>query len=61
MDYISVIQDSVLTSVSMGIFKNKQKASFAHVFKSELVKLPLSAFKDMDNFDPVRLCKPTTW
>ena len=57
MDYVSVIEDSVETSVCLGIFTNKQKASFAHIFKSELVKIPLSIFTDVENFDPVRLCK----
>ena len=57
MDYISVIVDSVETSVSMKIFKNKQDASLAHIFKSKLVKIPLSTFKNIDNFNPDRLQK----
>lgn len=57
MNYISVIKDSVETSVSMKIFKNKQESSFAHIFKSNLVKIPLSIFKNTDNFDPNRLQK----
>ena len=57
MDYISIIQDSVDTSVSMKIFKNKQDASVAHIFKSKLVKIPLSTFKNIDNFNPDRLQK----
>ena len=55
MDYISVIKDSVLTSVNLKIFKNEQDASFAHIFKSKLVKIPLSTFKNVDNFNPARL------
>ena len=58
MDYISVIKDSVETSVNLKIFKNKQDASLAHLFKSTLVKIPLSTFsKDVDNFNPNRLQK----
>ena len=59
MDYISVIVDSVETSVNMKIFKNKQDASFAHIFKSKLVKIPLSKFTDVNNFNPGRLQKST--
>ena len=58
MDYISVLQDSIDTSVSMKIFKNREDASMAHIFKSKLDKIPLSIFKDVnkvDNFDPNRL------
>ena len=55
MEYISIIKDSVETSVSMKFFKNHQESSFAHIFKSKLVKIPLSTFKDVDNFDPNRL------
>ena len=57
MDYISVIIDSVETSISMKIFKNKKDASLAHIFKSKLVKIPLSVFKNVDNFNPNRLKK----
>jgi len=57
MDYISVMIDSVETSVTMKIFKNKKDASFAHIFKSKLLKMPLSIFKDVDNFNPDRLQK----
>ena len=56
-DYINFLQDSVDTSVSMKIFKNREDASVAHIFKSKLVKLPLSLFTDVDNFDPTRLRK----
>uniref|UniRef100_A0A6C0JMM6 ParB/Sulfiredoxin domain-containing protein n=1 Tax=viral metagenome TaxID=1070528 RepID=A0A6C0JMM6_9ZZZZ len=52
MDYI---KDSVETSVNLKIFKNIEKASTAHIFKSELIKLPLSLFKNVKNFDPIRL------
>ena len=57
MDYISILQDLVDTSVSMKIFQNRKDASFAHIFKSKLVKLPLSNFTNIDNFDSNRLQK----
>ena len=55
MDYVYVIKDSVETSVNLKIFKNIEEASSAHIFKSELIKLPLSLFKNVKNFDPKRL------
>ena len=58
MDYISVLQDSIDTAVSMNIFKNREDATTAHIFKSNLDKIPLSIFKDTNkvgNFDPDRL------
>jgi hypothetical protein len=56
MDYIPIIIDSVETSVMLKIFKNKQESILAHIFKSKLVKIPLSKFsKDIDNFNPDRL------
>ena len=41
----------------MKIFTNEKDASFAHIFKSKLVKLPLSIFKNVNNFNPDRLQK----
>ena len=55
MDCISLLQDSIDTSVNQKFFKNREASSFAHIFKSELVKFPLSKFKNVDNFDPIRL------
>jgi hypothetical protein len=57
MDYIYIIKDSVQTSVSIKIFKNEQDATLAHIFKSKFVKLPLSIFKNVNNFNPDRLKK----
>lgn len=55
-DYIDILQDSIDTSISMKIFKNRELASNAHIFKSELVKIPLLIFSNsVDNFDSVRL------
>jgi hypothetical protein len=55
MDYIFVLQDSIDTSVSMKIFTNKEDATMAHIFKSKLIKIPLSIFNNVDNFNPDRL------
>jgi hypothetical protein len=55
MDYIFVLQDSIDTSVSMNIFTNKEDATMAHIFKSKLIKIPLTIFKNVDNFNPDRL------
>ena len=57
MDYISIIIDSVETSISMNLFKNKQESINAHIFKSKLLKIPLTIFNNVDNFDPNRLQK----
>jgi hypothetical protein len=61
MDYISVLQDSIDTAISMKIFENREDASLAHIFQSKLNKIHLSIFKDtnkVDNFDSNRL-QPT--
>ena len=55
MDYIPVLVDSVETSVTQKLFKTKQEAAFAHIFKSKLVRLPIATFANVDNFDPARL------
>jgi len=57
MDYVSFLQDSIDTSVSMKIFKNREDASFAHIFKSKLVQLKISELTDIYNFDKDRLQK----
>jgi hypothetical protein len=57
MDYVSILQDSIDTSVSMKIFKNREESSLAHIFKSKLVKLKMSIFNNVENFDPIRLKK----
>ena len=41
----------------MKLFKNREDSSIAHIFKSKLVKFPLSKFKNVDNFNPNRLQK----
>jgi hypothetical protein len=54
-DYVNVLQDSIDTTVDMKIFKNREDAAIAHIFKSKLVKMPISTFTNVDNFDPNRL------
>ena len=55
MDFISNVQHSIDTSIDMKIFKNRKDASLAHIFNSKLVQFPLSEFKNVDNFDNIRL------
>ena len=55
MEFISLIQHSVDTSVKLRFFKSRQCATVAHIFKSKLVKLSLNTFRAVDNFDAVRL------
>jgi len=57
MDYIPVIRDSIETSVSMKLFKSIQESEFAHIYKSELIKMSLSKFKNVNNFNLNRLQK----
>ena len=54
---MSSIVDSIDTSISMKIFKNREEAAYSHIFNSKLVKIPLNTFKNnnVDNFDSVRL------
>ena len=54
---MSSIVDSINTSISMKIFKNREEAAFSHIFNSKIVKIPLNTFKNdnVDNFDSVRL------
>jgi hypothetical protein len=54
-NYVNILQHSIDTSVSMKLFKNRENASMAHIFKSKLVKIPLSKLKNVDNFDSNRL------
>ena len=59
-DYVNILQDSIDTSIDMKIFKNRKIATFAHIFKSKLVKIQLSMFNNIDNFNPNRLQKSAT-
>jgi hypothetical protein len=59
MDYISVLHDSVSTSVSMNLFNSREISSYAHIFKSKLIKFPLNKckFNLLGNFNSHRLQK----
>jgi hypothetical protein len=57
MDYVSILKDSIDTSISIKIFKNREESSLAHIFKSKLVKLKMLIFNKVDNFNPNRLKK----
>jgi hypothetical protein len=54
MESINVLRDSIETSVHLKLFKSLEEASYAHTFKSKLKNVPLSVFKNVDNFDPAR-------
>lgn len=54
-DYTSILNDSISTSVSIKIFKNKEESFLAHMNHSSLVKLNLSLFNNMINFNSNRL------
>ena len=56
-NYINILQDSIDTSVSMKIFKNREDASMGHIFKSKLVKINMSQIRLLENFDSIRLQK----
>jgi hypothetical protein len=55
MDYISILHDSIQTSVSMKLFKSINESSLAHIFNSKLVKINLSLCKNIVNFNSNRL------
>ena len=55
MDYISILQDSIETSITMGFFKSIKDSTNAHIYKSKLVNFPLSKFNNVYNFNPIRL------
>lgn len=58
MDYISILQHSIETSIYMNFFKLKEEASLAHIYKSKLVKFSLNLFEsNVYNFDSIRLQK----
>ena len=57
MDYISLLQHSIDTSVYLKIFKNRESSSKAHIYESKLIKIPLKTFNSVDNFNPNRLQK----
>lgn len=58
MDYLSIIKDSIETSLKLNFFSNNEESLTAHIYKSKLVKLPISKFiSNVFNFNPNRLQK----
>ena len=57
MDYISTLKDSIETSVTIKLFNTFSESSNAHIFNSQLIKIPISKFKNIENFNPNRLQK----
>ncbi len=57
INYMDCIQDSIATSLTLQLFSDLHEASFAHIFQSKMVKLPISMFENVDNFDSVRMQK----
>ena len=57
MNFLDVIKDSIETSIALGIYQTKEESSYAHIFNSQLVKMPISVFDDVENFDSNRLQK----
>lgn len=57
MDYMSVIRDSVETSISLKMFRTFEDALFAHIYKSNFERITISKFRNINNFDVNRLQK----
>jgi hypothetical protein len=57
METINIIQHSVDTSVDIKLFKTRQTSVYYHIFHSNFTMIPISQFRDMDNFNPARLSK----
>ena len=55
MDYMQILHDSIETSISMKLFKNKEESTMKHIFNSQLISFPLSKCKNLNNFNPERL------
>jgi hypothetical protein len=51
------MKDSVETSVNIKLFSSLKTSSYFHIFKSKLVRFPLSKCSDLNNFNPARLSK----
>jgi hypothetical protein len=57
MEFLQVIKDSVETSVSIHLFSSLKISSYYHIFKSKLIRFPLSKCRELQNFNPDRLSK----
>lgn len=51
-----LMNDSIQTSIRIGLFSSWELSAYCHIFESVLVSFPLSSCRDLDNFDPARLC-----
>ena len=55
MESLLDMKDSVETSVNMKIFSSLKTSSYYHIFKSNLVRFPLSKCRELHNFNSARL------
>ena len=55
MDYISILRDSVETSVKLKIFKTFDESLASHINNSKLKNVPMSIFNNVENFNSNRL------
>lgn len=60
MNITPILIDSIETSMTLNLFKNLQESMYAHIFKSEFVRVPISMFNNVQNFNPNRLQKKLT-
>jgi len=54
---MDVMNDSVKTSLHIGLFSSLETARHNHTFNSTFVDFPLSKCKELHNFNPMRLSK----
>jgi hypothetical protein len=57
MEHLHDIQDSVATSVNIKLFSSLKTSSYYHIFKSKMIRFPLSKCRELNNFNPDRLSK----
>jgi hypothetical protein len=57
MEHLHDIQDSVETSVNIKLFSSLKTSSYYHIFKSKMIRFPLSKCRELNNFNPDRLSK----
>ena len=55
MDYITTLNDSIETSLKLGLYSSRQRAIDAQLKRSEIVKFQLKCANDMENFNKNRL------
>lgn len=51
MECVKTIVDSVDTSVSLKLFKNRESSVYAHIFNSEFIMFPMKECKKLENFN----------